>query len=195
MSQPIPLDSRLYRLLLRLDADLADEARHSGCSFCDGVLHSARYPRKPRGGPADLDRAESYRFSFCCDKCRCRTTPASVRFLGRKVYLAAVVLLVTAFRQGASPPGLRRLKELLGVDRRTLLRWRDFWLELFPKSRAWREARGLLMPPVDIGRLPYSLAERFGAIARRVKLGRLLSFLSPVTVPAIYAATLAGRAF
>lgn len=194
MSQFIPLDSRFYRLLLRLDADLADEARRSGCSSCGGVLHSARYPRKPRGGPDDLDRTESYRFSFCCDACRCRTTPASVRYLGRKVYFSAVVLLVTALRQGASPPGFRRLRELLGVDRRTLGRWRVFWLEIFPRSRVWREVRGLFVPPVDAARLPLTLLERFThAITRRSKLVKVLRLLSPVTVPARYGATLAGR--
>jgi len=33
---------------------------------------------------------------FCCavDGCRSRATPPSLRFLGRKVYLAAIVVLV-----------------------------------------------------------------------------------------------------
>ncbi len=194
MSQFIPLDSRLHRLLERLDADLALEARRAGCPSCGGVLHSARYPRKPRGGPDDLDRTESYRFSFCCDACRCRTTPASVRYLGRKVYFAAVVLLVTALRQGASPPGFCRLREILGVDRRTLERWRVFWLEIFPLSRVWREVRGLFVPPVVERHLPLSLLERFThALARRTKLVKVLRLLSPVTIPARYGAVLAGR--
>ena len=38
------------------------------------------------------------RFSFCCavDGCRKRATPPSLRFLGRKVYLATVVTLISA---------------------------------------------------------------------------------------------------
>jgi hypothetical protein len=46
-------DATLYDVLLKFDRDLAAEARAAGCP-CGGVLHSARYPRKPRGGPDDL---------------------------------------------------------------------------------------------------------------------------------------------
>lgn len=35
-------DSRFFDLLLRLDEDLAEEARRAGCA-CGGVLHSAYY--------------------------------------------------------------------------------------------------------------------------------------------------------
>ncbi len=51
-------DSRFYQLLLHIDQDIAAEVQAGGCS-CGGVLHSARYPRKPRGIRAVLD--ESYR--------------------------------------------------------------------------------------------------------------------------------------
>ena len=66
--------------------------------FAAGMLHSARYPRKPRGGLDDLGPDYATRLSFCCavDGCRRRTTPPSVRYLGRRVYLGAVVVLVTA---------------------------------------------------------------------------------------------------
>ena len=59
-------DATLYDLLLVFDRDLAAEARTAGCAFCGGVLHSARYPRKPRGGPDDLGPDYATRLSFCC---------------------------------------------------------------------------------------------------------------------------------
>jgi hypothetical protein len=45
-------------------------------------------------GPARLGREHDQRFSFCCavDGCRSRATPPSLRFLGPKVYIAAIVV-------------------------------------------------------------------------------------------------------
>ena len=84
----------LFELLFAIDQDLAANARAAGCPACGGRLHSVRYPRKPRGGPADLGPEYDWRFSFCCagEGCRRRATPPSVRFLGRRVYLGAVVV-------------------------------------------------------------------------------------------------------
>ena len=86
-------DATLFDALLEIDHDLADTAQAGGCLICGGRLDHADYPRKPRGYPATLDAAYDRRTSFCCDDCRTRLTPMSVRFLGRKVYLGVVVLL------------------------------------------------------------------------------------------------------
>jgi hypothetical protein len=93
MSHHPLLDASVFRLLLDVDRDLAAEARAGGCA-CGGPLHAARYRRKPRGGPrGELSAEYSWRESFCCarEECRKPTTPPSVRFLGRRVYVAAVV--------------------------------------------------------------------------------------------------------
>ena len=73
--------------------------------FCGGPLHYANYPRKPRGGPPDLDEVFEIRYSLCCGRegCRRRLLPPSVRFWGRRVYWAPVVLIITALRQGRNP--------------------------------------------------------------------------------------------
>ena len=47
---------------------------------------------------------------------------ASLRFLGRRVYLGLVVVLVPVIRHGTNPTGVRRLRELVGVSRRTVER-------------------------------------------------------------------------
>jgi hypothetical protein len=45
--------------------------------------------------------------------CRTRLTPVSVRFLGRRVYLGAIVLLACVLRQGPTPWRVARLHALL----------------------------------------------------------------------------------
>ena len=63
----------------------------------------------------------------CCNQegCRKRVTPPSVRFLGRKVYFAAVIILVAAMRQGPTPRRVQELRRLFGdLDARTIARWR-----------------------------------------------------------------------
>lgn len=116
-------EASFYDFLERIDMDLAEAMRQEGCG-CAGVLHRASYPRKPRGGPRDLGSGYDRRLSFCCARrdCRRRQTPPSVRFLGRKVYLGAVVVLVSAMRHGTTPARVARIEELVGVSRRTLAR-------------------------------------------------------------------------
>jgi len=77
--------SKLWRWLVRIDEDLAEETREAGCVLCEGPLHSARYRRKPRGVARQrLDETAAMRLSFCCarDGCRRRHTPPSVRHHG-----------------------------------------------------------------------------------------------------------------
>jgi len=174
-------DARLYDLLQRIDEDLARQVRAAGC-LCGGPLHSARYRRKPRGGPAELGASYEHRLSFCCaaQGCRKRTTPPSVRFLGRKVYLGAVVVLVSALRQGPTPTRVSVLHELFGVGERTLRRWRQWWQQTFAEGAFWRAARGRILPVVAARELPRGLVERFtGAASDQVF--HVLRFLAPIT--------------
>ena len=146
------------------------------------MLHSAKYKRKPRGpeGVEGWDR----RHSFCCEEegCRKRHTPPSVRFLGRRVYVSVVVVLVAAMMHGLKPNRVERLRQVLGIDVRTLERWRRWWLETFVRMDFWKGAKGRFMPPVDPKRLSLSLVEAFGA-QHREGLVKLLEFLAPITVP------------
>jgi len=174
--------------LLLMDQELAARVCQGGCS-CGGVLHRADFPRKPRGGPPDLPPEYCYRLSFCCNRegCRKRVTPPSVRFLGRKVYLHAVIILVSALQQGATPRRLQELSQLLDleIDRRTIARWRVFWQEPFPRTAFWKVARGFLLPLVDAASLPLELLRRYlHGHDSDPTLGwkELLGFLSPITV-------------
>jgi hypothetical protein len=119
---------------------------------------------------------------LCCARhgCRRRETPASLRFLGPKVYLATTIILIALLQEGATATRIRRLKELVGVDRRTVVRWRRWWRVLATDNPFWRSARAAFMPPVDEDRLPAALIERFFGSAAERMLG-LLRFLAPLT--------------
>jgi hypothetical protein len=173
-----------WEFLFTVDERLAEEAREAGCP-CGGPLHRANYPRQPRGGCANLPEGYGHRLSFCCarDGCRKRTTPPSVRFLGRRVFLGAVVVLVAAMRHGASPRRVRELTELFGVDRRTVERWCTFWREQFPPTPFWKLRRGRFVPRLSIAELPRALLEAFVRQAdSREQWRQLLEFLSPITI-------------
>ena len=156
-------DATFHELLLVFDRDIAIAARRGRCLLCGSVVHSAQYRRKPRGRPAGLGDEHDWRFSFCCarDGCRARKTPPSLRFLGRKVYLAAMVVLIAIMREGATAARMRQLSGLVGVDRRTVERWREWWRDTFTANPFWQIGRAAFMPPVDQDRLPASLIERF----------------------------------
>jgi hypothetical protein len=116
--------------------------------------------------------------SFCCARCNKRVTPPSVRFLGRRVYYGAVVVL--ACLKKLTGQRVIELTQRLGVDRRTLRRWRRWWSEAFVQSPWWRVAKARFSPALDQGRLPGSLLERFAG-AHPPALVALLRFLSPLT--------------
>ncbi len=177
-------DVNFWLFLLSIDKDLATSARRSGCP-CGGRLHCANYLRNPRGGPDHLAKECCYRLSFCCGRngCRKRVTPPSTRFLGPKVYLAAVILLAAANRQGPSPRAMRELSKLFGADRRTIARWQVLWCEHFPHSRFWKVARAAFVPAIEEAALPRSLLEAFlRTDDPREDWKRLLCFLSPITI-------------
>lgn len=178
-------DQNLFQVFKKCDNELAEKCRHVGCQHCSGVLHRSDYKRKPRGGPpSDQPPPDVYRDSFCCDQegCRKRHTPPSIRFLGRKVYWSAVVILTSALRHGINDHRLHILRGHLQIDRRTLERWRQWWLGTFVKSDFWKSARARFTPPVCEATLPFSLCEAFG-IEPEDQLLRLLHFLGPMTTP------------
>jgi hypothetical protein len=182
--QSLLRDSNFFALLLRCDQDLADEVQQVGCAACGGALHRADYRRKPRGGPLDLRAELVVRRSFCCavEGCRQRSTPPSLRFLGRKVYFGVAVLLLPMLMEGPTPRRLAQLQEVYGVSLRTLRRWRQWWRESFGTTRFFVAARAGFARSVAAGALPGGLFEAFSpmtALADRVVA--ILRFLLPVT--------------
>jgi hypothetical protein len=76
---------------------------------------------------------------------------------------------------------MRRLKELVGVDRRSLERWRRWWREIFTATPFWQIARASFMPPVEEDRLPATMLERFVGNSLTERMIALLRFLAPIT--------------
>ena len=185
MYHDLPHTARFWLFLFAVDQDLAETARKKACP-CGGCLHRSNYLRKPRGTPVQLPRPQCLRLSFCCDRdgCRKRVTPPSVRFLGPKVYLGVIVILISAMRQGPTPRRVRELSTRFGADRRTIARWQVFWRECFPQTPFWKIAHAYLLPVVKIVSLPYSLLDAF---LRRHPRCRgwtlLLRLLAPITIP------------
>jgi len=170
---------KFFSLLVQIDAELAAQMHASGCP-CGGVLHRANYPRKPRACPKEIRGEFESRLSFCCNLCRKRATSASVRFLGRRVYLGLAVVLAPQRRTTLSAAAVQVI-EALAIPERTIARWRHWWLQLFPITPQWQAACARFMPPVQTLSLPTSLIERFYGAAAEVAM-RLLAFLSPLSV-------------
>lgn len=169
-------DTYLIKLLDKVDVDLADAVGSRECKYCGGKLHCGDYPRKPRGVSCWTKR-----YSFNCSVCRKRHTPASVRFLGRKVYAGFVLVLVSAIENRASTKEIGRLCDTLGIDVRTLKRWARWWQEVFACSAFWKGVRGRFVRPLGQGALAHDLVAVFAAHTCEGMV-RLLKFLSPITV-------------
>jgi len=105
--------------------------------------------------------------------------------MGRRVYAGLVVVLVSAMLHGLKPERVERLRKELQIDRRTLERWRQWWLSTFVEGSFWKAARARFMPPLCQRTLPYSLCVSF-VVERRDRLLELLKFLAPITTPAAW---------
>jgi len=94
MFDPIEFGREFFEKLTVVDATIAARVAASACSRCGGPLHVGNYLRKPRGGLlAAAGEDFALRFSLCCGRegCRRRTTPPSVRFLGRHPFRQAAL--------------------------------------------------------------------------------------------------------
>lgn len=180
MFDQIELGREFFEKLRAIDEAIVEAVAAGACRFCRGPLHRGDYPRKPRGGllgPAveDHDR----RLSLCCGRegCRRRSTPPSVRFLGRRVYAGAVVVVVSvvALAMAASAARART-----GIAPRTARRWGRWWRGPFVESRVFVEISGRLVPTVSRRSLPSSLLDRLVGSALE-RLARLLGWLAPLT--------------
>jgi len=90
-----------------------------------------------------------------------------------------MVVLISAMQSGLNTVRMKRLKELVGVSRRTVLRWRDWWRTVFTESPFWRTHRALAPAARDTD-LPASLLQSFGGVIEEQLLS-LLRFLAPIT--------------
>lgn len=178
MCHAFVVTTSFFDQLRQIDDELAEQTKAAGCRWCGGRLHSAAYWRKPRGvHRCVLNDDYAYRHSFCCavDGCRRRCTPPSVRFLGRRVYFAFLVVLTSS----VSITRIVAISSQLSVPVTTLRRWRQWWQQQFCQLPGWAVRRLELAAPIDPSRLPESLWERFGALTPAT-LALLLRWLAPL---------------
>lgn len=187
------LGLEFFERLEKVDGSIAALVAAAGCSHCGGPLHCANYQRKPRGGlMAKGGEGSTLRHSLCCGRrgCRKRSLPPSLRFLGRRVYLEAAVILGSALT--ATQACLRVAVDAAGVPARTLRRWCVWWREVFPASHTWAELRARLLPPApDEADLPGSLMQHLQnrcADARDPKgesVALAARYLAPITTQSV----------
>ncbi len=158
------LAREVFARLEEIDRKIAEAVAGGRCRHCEGPLHRGNYQRKPRGGlVAAAGEAFTRRYSLCCGRrgCRKRALPPSLRFLGRRVYLEAVVVLASVMVQVMATA--REAVAASGVPLRTLRRWGCWWREVMPTLPLWAELRARFVPPPpDETALPRSLVARLG---------------------------------
>ena len=159
------LAGEIFARLERMDAAIAAAVAAGRCRHCEGPLHRGDYRRKPRGALlAAAGEGFALRYSLCCGRrgCRKRSLPPSLRFLGRRVYLEAVVVVASMIAQAVEVTA-RTAIAVTGTPLRTLRRWGTWWREAFPKTSLWADLRARFVPPPpNEADLPCSLIARLG---------------------------------
>lgn len=178
------MDVQFLQALVAMDERTTAAVQAARCGHCGGRLDRADYARKPRGGAvAPGAEAWSRRQSLCCaqEGCRRRSTPPSVRFLGRRVYAEVVVVLASV--AALVTERNRALREATGVPARTVRRWGAWWRTAFLASALWLECQARIVPAPDAQQLPASLLARFAAPTALVDIARLLAPLTTSSSP------------
>ena len=180
----LDLGREFFLLLVRLDEGVMRRVAAAGCPRCEGPLHRSDYNRKPRGAllvPAGEEFVR--RFSLCCGRegCRRRATPPSVRFLGRRVYLGAAVIMASMVALALRSAG--EIQRRTGVPSRTTRRWLGWWQGPFLATEEFVTICARLVG-VDVGRLPASIVGRLeGMWPERMR--RMLEWLAPLTTGSV----------
>jgi hypothetical protein len=187
LSHESEIDVKLLTWLGEVDAEHAERVRDAGCARCGGALDRADYPRKPRGELGEAAEGYQWRASFCCRRqgCRSRATPPSLRFLGRKVYVAVVVVVASAAARAMRLTGRGSPRRVHGVPVRTVRRWLAWWQTVFAHGAFWSEAKSFFATPVPVAQLPASLLDRFGSGAAAIE--KMLRFTAPITTQSVRA--------
>ena len=152
MLRIIAVTDLFFQELRVIDHDhfLLEKAKR--CPLCGDKLDTANYGRKLRGG----GNGEHLRYSLCCrrDGCRTRVTTRSLRFFGRKVYSAWVVILSVDFMKELGLKG--------EPARQTIARWKNMWRERLSEQNPFMlKARSFLPPGHPVCDSPASLLPLF----------------------------------
>lgn len=184
MLDDLDLGGEFFALLLESDEAVTRRVAAAGCPVCEGPLHRSDYNRKPRGALiAPAGEGFVRRFSLCCGRegCRKRATPPSVRFLGRRVYLGAVVIVASMVVRMLR--AAKEIRQRTGVPARTTGRWLGWWQGPFLDTEVFVTICARLLG-VDIDRVPVSIVDRLAG-TRTERVGTMLELLSPLTTGSV----------
>ncbi len=82
--------------------------------------------------------------------------------MDRRVYWRGALLVVISLLQSTPPQkSLAQLQQLFEVDRKTVLRWRLYFQEVFPMEALWQRLRGRLSSCVQSNHLPFDVLNFF----------------------------------
>lgn len=157
-------DQNFFKLLYKIDRDLAAEYRQKPCPFCGKTLHCANYSRKGRY----LDDYNK-KFSLCCSVCRKRVQVPSTLFFGPFVYGSLFFIIISCFING-NHRRYKHLARIFKVSDRTLRRWKSWWDDTFGNSSFWKEKKAMFFEVK--GNFPQSIIKLF------VTLEDVLNFFS-----------------
>src|SRR5690606_18886777 len=127
---------------------------------------------------------QTTRFSFCCgaEGCRRRATPPSVRFLGRRVYVEACVIVASVVGTSLAQATARTVREATGVPARTVARWRSWWARGFVATPVFAQLAARFVGLT--GPLPRAILERLAPpVVDRLDL--LSRWLAPITTTSV----------
>lgn len=176
-----------HALLLALDQRAFEHVRAARCLQCQGPLFAAHYRRKPRGLSEEAVEAGQYskRLSLCCgrDGCRARATPPSVRFLGRLVY-GAIAMLLLSLRPTFAEAAAALIEPVPGPSWPTRSRWRSWWRTELVLTPWFQVLLGQLGAPFDASRMPDSLLEMFAGRVRDQCMSLMVA-LCPLTTTSL----------
>ena len=184
MMEQFVFGREFFALLEEEDERIAEQVAAAGCAVCGGPLYRGDYDRKPRGAQiAAGAEASVRRFSLCCGRegCRHRATPPSLRFLGRRVYVGAVVIAASIV--GLLQKAAGAIREATGVPARTVHRWLSWWQGPFLTTLVFVTVRARLID-VAVDALPKSILDRLcGSVEQRMQT--MLGLLAPLTTGSV----------
>jgi len=105
-------------------------------------------------------------------------TPPSVRFLGRRVYVGAAIILASVVALAVVTAAVAHRST--GIPARTLRRWVGWWRGAFPETTVFAALSARLVPAVTRRELPASVLARMPG-PPEAQLTGLLGWLAPLT--------------
>lgn len=184
MVDQFDMEREFFAMLEQYDEVITERVASEGCPRCGGPLHRGDYERKPRGGLlAPASEAFSLRFSLCCGRegCRKRATPPSLRFLGRRVYVGAVVIAASILARLLK--AALAIRKATGVPARTVRRWLGWWQGPFLSTEVLVAIRARLVG-IEVEQLPTSIVCRLEGTGPG-RMQTMLALLAPLTTASV----------